>query len=83
MLRCRMLNIRAPHRSDPVFPDSAKSMHNPRSHFAGARTMTMTFVWTGVALWLGLNAAFVARRIYVTRPAKSPRPARRARLSRV
>jgi hypothetical protein len=32
--------------------------------------MTMTFVWTGVALWLGLNVAVVARRMYVTRPDK-------------
>lgn len=29
--------------------------------------MTMTLVWTGIALWLGLNAAFVVRRFYVTR----------------
>ncbi|QPF82677.1 hypothetical protein IC762_23395 [Bradyrhizobium genosp. L] len=29
--------------------------------------MTTTLVWSGIALWLGLNAAFVARRFYVTR----------------
>ena len=32
--------------------------------------MTTTLVWTGVALWLGLNAAIAARCIYVSRPAK-------------
>jgi hypothetical protein len=32
--------------------------------------MTATLVWTGVALWLGLNAAFSARCIDATRPAK-------------
>jgi hypothetical protein len=30
--------------------------------------MTTTLVWTGVALWLSLNAAIAARRIYVSRP---------------
>jgi hypothetical protein len=30
--------------------------------------MTSTIVCTGVALWLGLNVAFVALRIHVTRP---------------
>jgi hypothetical protein len=70
MLRRNMFNIRAPHRSDPGFPDSAKSMHIPRSKFAGVRVMTMTYVWIGLALWLGLNVAFVARRIYVTRRVK-------------
>jgi hypothetical protein len=33
-----------------------------------------TLVWTGVALWLGLNAAFVALRIYVTRPERAVVP---------
>ncbi len=42
--------------------------------------MTMTYVWIGVALWLGLNAALVARRIYVTRPVKVAPSSRRARL---
>ncbi|MCP3465272.1 MULTISPECIES: hypothetical protein [unclassified Bradyrhizobium] len=32
--------------------------------------MTTTLVWTGVALWLGLNAALAARCIYVARPVK-------------
>lgn len=32
--------------------------------------MTTTLVWTGVALWLGFNAAIAARCIYVTRPVK-------------
>jgi hypothetical protein len=34
------------------------------------RIMTMTYVWIGLALWLGLNVAFVARRICVTRRLK-------------
>ena len=42
--------------------------------------MTMTYVWIGLALWLGLNVAFVARRIYVTRPGKIAANSRRARL---
>ncbi|WP_407151699.1 hypothetical protein [Bradyrhizobium sp. ORS 86] len=33
--------------------------------------MTMTLVWTGLAFWLGLNAAFVARRAYVALPAQT------------
>jgi len=32
--------------------------------------MTMTYVWIGLALWLGLKVAFVARRICVTRRLK-------------
>jgi hypothetical protein len=32
--------------------------------------MTTTLVWTGVALWLGLNAAIAARCLYVARPVK-------------
>ncbi|MCC8936365.1 hypothetical protein CI1B_29150 [Bradyrhizobium ivorense] len=30
--------------------------------------MTMTLVWASVALWVGSNIAFAARRIYVTWP---------------
>ncbi|MBR0798163.1 hypothetical protein JQ615_22485 [Bradyrhizobium jicamae] len=30
--------------------------------------MTAILIWGGLALWLGLNAAFVARRAYVTSP---------------
>ena len=33
-----------------------------------------TMIWTGVALWLGLNAAFVACRMYVTRPERAAVP---------
>ena len=33
-----------------------------------------TMIWTGVALWLGLNAAFVALRMYVTRPERAVVP---------
>ena len=44
-------------------------MHNNlKNSFGEARIMTMAFVWTGLALWIGLNAAFVARRAYVTSP---------------
>jgi hypothetical protein len=39
--------------------------------FAGSAIMTMTLVWTGVALWLGLNAAIAARCRYVALPAKT------------
>jgi hypothetical protein len=42
--------------------------------------MTMSLVWTGVALWLGFNVAVVARRIYVTRPVKVADTSRRPRL---
>lgn len=45
--------------------------------------MTMTWVWTGVALWLGLNAAVVLRLAYIVRAAKSPRPVHRALLRRI
>lgn len=27
-------------------------------------------IWTGVAFWLGLNVAFAAMRLHLTRPAK-------------
>jgi hypothetical protein len=39
--------------------------------FAGSAIMTMTLVWTGVALWLGLNASIAARCLHVARPAKT------------
>jgi hypothetical protein len=39
-----------------------------------------SLVWTGVALWLGFNAAVVARRIYVTRPVRAAATNRRPRL---
>jgi len=42
--------------------------------------MTMSLVWTGVALWLGFNVAVVARRIYVTRPVKVAATSRRPHL---
>ena len=35
--------------------------------------MTTTLIWTGVALWLGLNAAILARSIYVALPARNAR----------
>ncbi len=42
--------------------------------------MTMSLVWSGVALWLGFNVAVVARRMYVTRQARIAASSRRARL---
>ena len=30
--------------------------------------MTTTLVWTGVALWFGLNAAIAARGMFIARP---------------
>jgi hypothetical protein len=33
--------------------------------------MTTTLIWTGVALWLGVNAAIAARSLYVARPVKA------------
>ncbi len=30
--------------------------------------MTTTLVWTGVALWLGFNAAVAARGMFIARP---------------
>jgi hypothetical protein len=70
MLRCDMLNIRAPYRGSPVFPDSPKSLHNTRSNFRGSDDMTTSLVWTGVALWLALNAV-VAFRMVATQPGVS------------
>jgi hypothetical protein len=42
--------------------------------------MTMSLVWTGVALWLGFNVAVVARRVYVTRPVRAAATPCRPRL---
>jgi hypothetical protein len=39
--------------------------------------MTTTVVWTGVTLWLGLNAAIAVRCIYVTRPSEIEAPSAR------
>jgi len=33
--------------------------------------MTTTILWSGVALWLALNAAFLVWRIYVTLPERA------------
>jgi len=52
-----MPNIRAVHRRETGFTDSGKSRHNALPILAECGIMTMTFVWTGVALWLALNAA--------------------------
>ena len=39
--------------------------------FHGSGIVT-TLIWTGVALWLGLNAAIAARLTYVAQPARNP-----------
>jgi len=36
--------------------------------------MTSTIVWTGIAFWLALNAAFVAVRVHATRPKRIAAP---------
>jgi hypothetical protein len=80
MLRRHMLNIRAGTvviRSSRIH---ANQCITRARIFAGARVMTMSLVWTGVALWLGFNVAVVARRIYVTRPVKVADTSRRPRL---
>ncbi|MDX3967916.1 hypothetical protein ACSHT2_08935 [Bradyrhizobium sp. PUT101] len=39
--------------------------------------MTTTLIWTGVALWFGLNAAIeAARSLYAARPVKAATSAR-------
>ena len=67
-----MHNIRAASRKETVFTEQAKSRHNAFSNFAECRIMTMTLVWTGLALWLALNAA-VAVRVLVARPSRTQR----------
>jgi hypothetical protein len=67
-----MHNIRAAPRKETVFTDSIKSRHNALPNFAECGIMTMTLVWTGLALWLGLNAA-VAARLLVAQPRKVTR----------
>ncbi|WP_338306457.1 hypothetical protein [Bradyrhizobium sp. TM233] len=46
--------------------------------------MATTLVWTGVALWLGFNAAIAARSLYVdvARPVKAAASARIIHLRR-
>ncbi|MCK1625689.1 hypothetical protein IVA98_21470 [Bradyrhizobium sp. 160] len=44
--------------------------------------MTTTLVWTGVALWFGLNAAIAARSLYMARPVKAASSARIIHLQR-
>jgi hypothetical protein len=44
--------------------------------------MTTTLIWTGVALWLGFNAAIVVRSCYVAQPAKVADSARIIHLHR-
>jgi len=62
-----MLKLRAASRRTPVFTDSSKSRHNAFYEFAECGIMTMTLVWSGVALWLALNA-IVAACLLVAQP---------------
>jgi hypothetical protein len=64
-----MHNVFAGYRRHPDFTDSSKRMHNyPHKKSRGGAVMTMTLVWASVAMWVGLNIAFAARRTYVTWP---------------
>jgi hypothetical protein len=62
-----MPNIRAALRKETVFTDSRKSRHKALPDFWECGIMTMTLVWTGVALWLALNAV-VAGCLLVAQP---------------
>jgi hypothetical protein len=52
-----MLKLRATLRKETVFTDSSKSRHKTLPNSWECGIMTMTLVWTGVVLWLALNAA--------------------------
>ena len=65
-----MLKLRAALRKEPVFTDSRKSRHKALPDFWECGIMTMTLVWTGVALWLALNAA-VAGCLLVAQPGRT------------
>lgn len=67
MLHRRMLKLRAATRRNSVFTESVKSRHKACPEFRGVRLMAMTLVWTGVALWLAVNAG-VAACLLVTQP---------------
>ena len=66
-----MPNIRAAPRKETGFPDSSKSRHKSFPNFAGYGIVTMTLVWTGVALWLAANAA-VAIYVLAVQPRRAP-----------
>ena len=55
-----MPKLRALTRKETGFTDSLKSRHKMLPNFAECSMVTMTLVWTGVALWLALNAAVAA-----------------------
>jgi hypothetical protein len=80
MLRRRMHKVRAGFRIHGGFPKKRKSMHRLPSRIrerirgGGGRIMISAAVWTGAALWLVLNVAFVALRVYVTRPTRIAQP---------
>jgi len=71
MLRRRMLNIRAASRKYPDFSNPGKSRHKSARNFSGAAVMATTLGWTGVTLWLGLNAVVAFWCMDVTRPART------------
>jgi hypothetical protein len=76
MLRRRMHKLRAEFRTHAGFPDSRNLMHKlvHKNSLGGRIIMTSTIVWTGVGVWVGLNVALVALRLYVTRPEKMLEP---------
>jgi hypothetical protein len=70
MLRRRVLKLLAALRKEPVFTDSRKSRHKTLPNSWECGIMTMTLVWTGVALWLALNAG-VAGCLLVVQPGRT------------
>jgi hypothetical protein len=74
VVRRRMHNIRAEPSGCKGFTDTAKSIHNVNRAF-GEALMTMTLIWAGVAVWIGLNVAFVLLRTRVTSSSRTA-PAR-------
>jgi hypothetical protein len=65
-----MLKHRAAFRRRPVFPDRRKSGHKRAPNLGKRDVMTTTLVWTGVALWLAVNAS-LALRMYAVQPGRT------------
>ena len=65
-----MPKLRAAYRKEPVFTDSSKSRHKTLPNSWERGIMTMTLVWTGVVLWLALNAA-VAGYLLAVQPGRT------------